>query len=137
MKINTDLPARQFHAWKYLLLAILCAVRTWTYVRRVLIPHQVRYDAARSQPRGNLSDLYPRWLGPGTAPAPSRSLNPRIHARNSSRVLRAPIDSDGHPNRNYDQGFFYPAYVAFFLAPTFHLPFAVVQKGLLGFAQPH
>jgi len=38
--------------------------------------------------------------------------------------------SSGPPgDRNYQQGFYYPVYVAFYLAPTLHLPFAIVRKG--------
>ena len=33
------------------------------YVQGVLIPYQRRDAAAKDRPRGNLSDLYPRWLG--------------------------------------------------------------------------
>ncbi len=132
MKTNT-LPASrllQFRPWKLLLLAILCAVCTWTYVRRVLIPHQVRYDAAHSQPRGNLSDLYPRWLGARELLLHGRDpYSPEFTREIQTGYYGRPLDSDGHRNRNYDQGFYYPVYVAFFLAPTIHLPFAMVQKG--------
>lgn len=54
-----------FRAWRWPLLAFLCAAGMWTYVNRVLIAHQVRYAAAHGIPRGNFSDLYPRWLGAG------------------------------------------------------------------------
>jgi hypothetical protein len=120
-----------------LLAAVLSALGTWLHVERVLIPQQVRYDTAHSQPRGNLSDLYPRWLG-------AREL--LLHGRDPytlefTREIQTgyygrPLDSDGkdsdgkrHRNRSYDQGFYYPVYVTFFLAPTIHLPFAIVQKG--------
>ncbi len=45
------------------LAAVLCATGVWLYGNRVLIPHQVSDAAAHDRPRGNLSDLYPRWLG--------------------------------------------------------------------------
>src|SRR5262249_43830916 len=47
----------------FLLLAILCAAGTWGYVERVLIPYQIAEAAAHGRPRGNASDLYPRWVG--------------------------------------------------------------------------
>ncbi|MGO9638991.1 MAG: hypothetical protein ACLPSO_13775, partial [Terracidiphilus sp.] len=45
------------------LAAALCAAGMWTYANRVLIPYQISNAAAYGLPRGNLSDLYPRWLG--------------------------------------------------------------------------
>ena len=35
----------------------------WFYVERILVPYQIADAAAHGRPRGNLSDLYPRWLG--------------------------------------------------------------------------
>jgi len=132
MKPNT-LPASpllQIGSWMLLLLAILCSVSTWAYVRRVLIPHQVRYDAAHAQPRGNLSDLYPRWLGARELLLHGRDPYTHEFTREiQSGYYGRPLDWDGPRNRSYDQGFYYPVYVAFFLAPTIHLPFAMVQKG--------
>ena len=43
--------------------ALALSTAMWLYFDRVLAPHQ-RVDAAvKHSPRGNLSDLYPRWLG--------------------------------------------------------------------------
>src|SRR5713226_3554416 len=44
-------------------LALLCAAGLWFYVNRVLVPDQRSEAVAHERPRGNLSDLYPRWLG--------------------------------------------------------------------------
>jgi hypothetical protein len=102
----------------------------WFYMQYVLIGHQLSYAAAHDVPRGNLSDLYPRWLG-------AREL--LLHHRDpySYEVTREiQIGYYGRavdPSRPYDptdwQGFAYPLYVVFLLAPTITLPFAVVQIG--------
>lgn len=112
-----------------LALSLVAAVSMWSYAEFILIPHQ-RSEAARTAtPRGNLSDLYPRWLG-------AREL--LLHGRDpySDQVTREiqagyygrPLD----PNRPNDpkdqQGFAYPVYVVFLLAPTVKLPFAIVQE---------
>jgi len=48
----------------YLLLgAVLAALAMWLWIQRIAIPHQQVESATRGIPRGNLSDLYPRWLG--------------------------------------------------------------------------
>jgi len=100
----------------------------WFYVQHVMIPHQQVEAALHGIPRGNLSDLYPRWLG-------AREL--LLHHRDpySAEVTRE--IQTGYYGRELDpalpndpkdeQGFAYPAYVIFLLAPTVMLPFAVVQ----------
>lgn len=118
-----------------LLLALLFAGSMWFYVQRVLVPYQKADAAAHARPRGNLSDLYPRWLG-------SRELLLRHRNPYSAEVTRdiqagyygRPLD----PNRAADpevdepkdqQGFAYPLHVVFLLAPTIGFPFPVVQAG--------
>ncbi len=81
-------------------------------------------------PRGNLSDLYPRWLG-------ARELLQSGRNPYSAEVTREiqqgyygrPIDP-GRPDDPKDQqGFAYPVYVVFLLAPTIELPFDAAQLG--------
>jgi hypothetical protein len=102
----------------------------WFYVQHVLIAHQTVYAVQNGTPRGNLSDLYPRWLG-------ARELLLRHRDPYSVEVTREiqggyygrTLDP-GRPNDPRDQqGFAYPVYVVFLLAPTVNLPFAAVQTG--------
>jgi hypothetical protein len=122
------------------LAALVCAAGVWLFAQRVLVPYQVADAAAQGRPRGGyLSDLYPRWLG-------ARELLLRGRDPYSAEVTREiqagyygrALDPDRSGWQNYQQGFFYPVYVAFYLAPTIHLPFGMVQKGffwmLLGLA---
>jgi hypothetical protein len=112
-----------------LLAAALCATGVWTYANRVLIPYQEADAAAHARPRGNLSDLYPRWIGAKELLRDGRD----PYSAEVAREIQAgyygrPLD----PSRPHDpadeQGFAYPVYVVFFLAPTIGLPFAIVQK---------
>jgi hypothetical protein len=111
-------------------LALLLAGGMWFYVQHVMIAHQLSQAALHGIPRGNLSDLYPRWLG-------AREL--LLHHRDpySAEVTREiqigyygrTLDRT-HPYDPADQqGFAYPVYVVFLLAPTIGLPFAIVQTG--------
>ncbi|MGA8438992.1 MAG: glycosyltransferase family 87 protein [Candidatus Sulfotelmatobacter sp.] len=111
-----------------LLIALLCAGSMWFYVQCVLIPRE-RADAAMQQrPRGNLSDLYPRWWG-------AREL--LLHRRNPySEDITLEIQKGyygrvldpARPNDPKDQqGFAYPVYVVFLLAPLIGFPFHGVQ----------
>jgi Glycosyltransferase family 87 len=122
---------RAFYGPFWLVLAAaLCAAGMWTYANRILIPYQKADAAAHGRPRGNLSDLYPRWLG-------AKEL--LLHGRDpySAGVTRE--IQDGYYGRSLDpsrpddphdeQGFAYPVYVVFWLAPTIGLPFTIVQKG--------
>jgi hypothetical protein len=98
-------------------------------MQHVLIAHQISYAESHDRPRGNLSDLYPRWLG-------ARELV--LHKRNPygvdiSREIQAgyygrPLDPARASDPKDEQGFAYPIYVVFFLAPTVGLRFAIVQK---------
>lgn len=106
----------------------------WLWVQRIAIPHQQQLAIAQSIPRGNLSDLYPRWLG-------AREL--LLHGRDPygsdlTREIQAgyygrPLDSSRPNDPKDQQAFAYPIYVVFLLAPTVRLPFPLVQRILLGF----
>jgi Glycosyltransferase family 87 len=111
------------------LAAALCTVGMWTYTYRVLIPHQKADAASHDRPRGNFSDLYPRWIG-------AREL--LLHGRDPysvdvTREIQAgyygrPLDPS-RPDDPRDQvGFAYPVYVVFCLAPAIRLPFPIVQE---------
>lgn len=100
----------------------------WFYVARVLVPYEVRDAAIHQRPRGNLSDLYPRWLG-------AREL--WLHHRNpySEEVTRdiqagyygRPLDPRQPGDPGDQQGFAYPVYVTFLLLPTLYFPFAPLR----------
>jgi hypothetical protein len=113
-----------------LLMALIFAGSMWFYVQHVLVPYQKMDAAAHGRPRGNLSDLYPRWLG-------TQEL--LLHHRNpySAEVTRdiqsgyygRPLDPERAGDPKDQQGFAYPLHVVFLLAPTIGLPFPVVQAG--------
>jgi hypothetical protein len=116
-----------------LALAALASLSTWFYMNRILRAQQVADAAAHGRPRGNLSDLYPRWWG-------AREL--LRHGRNpySAEITREiqqgyygrALDRGRAEDPQDQQGFAYPAYVVFLLAPTVDLSFDLVQKGFRG-----
>jgi hypothetical protein len=99
------------------------------YVQRILIPYQQRDATAHDRPRGNLSDLYPRWLG-----ARELLLNGRDpYSSEVTKEIQAgyygrPLDPSRPGDPTDQQGFAYPVYVVFLLAPTISLPFSFVQE---------
>jgi len=111
-----------------LVLAAIAAASMWFYVIGVLRAHQIADAEAKQIPRGFLSDLYPRWLG-------TRELLLR-HRNPYSRDVTLDIQ-EGYYGRRLDaarpndpkdqQGFAYPVYVVFLLAPLIGLPFHAVQ----------
>ena len=111
-----------------LALALVAAVSMWCYADFILIPHQQRQSAALQIPRGNLSDLYPRWLG-------AREL--LLHRRDPYSFEVTREIQHGYYGRELNQtrandpkdqqGFAYPVYVVFILAPTVNMPFEFVQ----------
>jgi len=110
------------------IFACIAAASMWSYVDWILVGHQIADAAAHDRPRGNLSDLYPRWLG-------AREL--LLHHRNPysdeitleiqqgyyGRVL----DSARPDDPKDQQGFAYPVYVVFLLSPLIQFPFHNVQ----------
>jgi hypothetical protein len=117
-----------------MVLAAVAAASMWFYVIGILRAHQLADADARQIPRGNLSDLYPRWLG-------AREL--LLHGRNPySREIALEIQ-EGYYGRRLDaarpndpkdqQSFAYPVYVVFLLAPLVGLPFPLVLKAFYWF----
>ncbi len=110
-------------------VSALCALGMWLYLQRIVIPHQTADAALHGRPRGNLSDLYPRWLG-------ARELLLRGRDPYSVDITREiqtgyygrPLDPSRSEDPKDEQRFAYPVYVAFILGPTIGLPFAIVQK---------
>jgi len=112
----------------YTLASLVCASSMWFYVQHVMIAQQVSEAVQHNIPRGNLSDLYPRWLG-------AREL--LLHHRDPYGLEVTREIQQGYygraidPARPFDpsdwQAFAYPVYVSFLLAPTLSLPFALVQ----------
>jgi hypothetical protein len=115
--------------WLYLFLALLCAASMWCFFDYVLIASQVVESKQTGSPRGNLSDLYPRWLGArelllrGRDPY-SRQVTDEIQQGYYGRK----IDPSNPSDPKDEARFAYPVYVAFVLAPTVKLPFGIVQR---------
>jgi Glycosyltransferase family 87 len=111
-----------------LIVSLLAAASMWFYVNQILVPYQRADAAAHQRPRGNLSDLYPRWLGARELLLHHRNpygddITTEIQEGYYGRALDAtrPDDPKDH------QGFAYPVYVVFLLAPLIGLPFHEVQ----------
>jgi hypothetical protein len=101
----------------------------WCYADFILIPHQQRQSVVLKIPRGNLSDLYPRWIG-------ARQL--LLHRRDPYSFDVTREIQHGYYGRELNQtrandpkdqqGFAYPVYVVFILAPTVTMRFEFVQN---------
>src|SRR5947209_6388169 len=113
--------------------ALLMAASVWFWVQDITIAHQETDSRQRGIPRGNLSDLYPRWLG-------AREL--LLHGRDpyAADVTRdiqtgyygRPLDPRRPNDPKDQQAFAYPLYVVLVLAPTVRFPFPLVQRAFLG-----
>ena len=111
-----------------MLLSLLLAGSMWFYVRRVLIPHQVAEAAALNRPRGILSDLYPRWRGARELLLHHRDpYSPEVTRDIQTGYYGRPLDPTRPNDPTDQQGFAYPVYVVFLLAPTIKLPFTIVE----------
>lgn len=112
-----------------LLVACVLACATWIWVQRVAIPHQQVESAVLGIPRGNLSDLYPRWLGTRELLLHHRDpYAPDITREIQAGYYGRPLDARLPNDPRDQQAFAYPLFVVFLLAPTITLPFPLVQK---------
>ena len=104
------------------------------YVQGILIPYQEKDATSHNRPRGNLSDLYPRWLGARELLLHGRDpYSPEITREIQAGYYGRPLEA-GRPGEPSDQqAFAYPVYVVFLLAPTVGLPFSVVQTAFFWF----
>jgi hypothetical protein len=112
------------------LLAILLSAGMWFYFDQVLVPYQVRDSGAHQRPRGNLSDLYPRWLGARELLLRGRNpYSPEITREIQMGYYGRALDPANPGDPQDQQAFAYPVYVVFLLAPTVKLPFEMVCRG--------
>jgi hypothetical protein len=126
-----NLPKKLQSGWMDILwptLAALAATSMWFYVDRILVGHQLADAAEHERPRGNLSDLYPRWLGARELLLRGRNpYGPEITLEIQQGYYGRALDPS-RPNEPKDQqGFAYPVYVVFPLAPLIGLSFHTVQ----------
>ena len=114
-------------------LSLLSLSTMLFYVQAVLIPYQQKDAANQDRPRGNLSDLYPRWLGARELLLNGRDpYSPEITREIQAGYYGRPLE-EGRSGEPKDQSAFaYPVYVVFLLAPTVTLPFSVVQTAFSG-----
>src|SRR5579863_7450866 len=113
-----------------LALALLLAGSMWFYVQHILIPHQRAEAALHGTPRGNLSDLYPRWLGARELLLHHRDpYSPELTREIQIGYYGRALDPARPQDPMDQQSFAYPVYVVFLFAPTMTFPFAVVQFG--------
>ena len=113
-------------------LALLLAGGMWFYVQRIVIPYQERDAQLHSRPRGNLSDLYPRWLGTRELLLHGRDpYSPEVTREIQVGFYGRPLDPSLPNDPKDQQGFAYPVYVALLLSPIITLPFPVVQTAFL------
>ena len=109
--------------------ATLLSPATWIWIQAIAIPTQVADSAARSVPRGNLSDLYPRWFGARELLLRHRDpYSPEITREIQSGYYGRPLDSKRPNDPKDQQAFAYPLYVVWILAPTVVMPFWLAQR---------
>jgi hypothetical protein len=129
-KRNLHLPSlKPGRHWRGLIIAAIFAASMWFYVQRILIPYQVADAARYDRPRGNLSDLYPRWLGARQLLLHGRDpYSPEVTREIQLGYYGRELDPRRPRDPKDQQGFAYPVYIAFLLAPLVHFDFSLVHK---------
>jgi len=110
------------------IVSTVAAASMWFYVDKILVGYEVADAAAHDRPRGNLSDLYPRWLGARELLLHGRNpYSPEITAEIQTGYYGRVLDASRPDDPRDQQGFAYPVYVVFLLAPVIGLSFQTVQ----------
>jgi hypothetical protein len=112
----------------WLAMAIVAALSMWFYFDRILAVHQIIDAAEYRRPRGNLSDLYPRWLG--ARELLLHHINPysdKLTVEIQKGYYGRALDPSKPNDPRDQQRFAYPVYVVFLLAPSIWLPFHDVR----------
>ncbi len=122
---------RRLSPWVWLILAIVAAIISWSYMHRVLLPWENYVNVTHGRLKAQMGDLYPRWVG--TRELLLNGRNP--YGPEVSQEIQ--VGFYGHPIiQSYDkpaseivdeQRFAYPLYVVFLLAPTVHMDFALLE----------
>lgn len=111
------------------LLAVWMATSMWLYIQLVLIPYDATQSLMRDRPRGNLSDLYPRWLGARELLLHHRDpYSVEITRESQIGYYGRPLDPTRPNDPKDQQGFAYPVYIVLLLAPTVTLQFSTVHR---------
>jgi len=112
----------------FFFLALLAAASMWFFVDRILVGYQIADSAVHDRPRGNLSDLYPRWLGARELLLRGRNpYSPEVTIEIQQGYYGRPLEASRPYDPKDQQGFVYPVYVVLLLAPLIGLPFHTVQ----------
>jgi hypothetical protein len=122
-------PAISIKAFGLLFAAIVCGAGMWLYAQRVLVKHQVVEAATHQRPRGNLSDLYPHWLGAKELLLHGRDpYSPDVTREIQEGFYGRALNPANPMDAKDQERFAYPVYVVFYLAPTVRQPFPVVKE---------
>jgi len=111
-----------------LVVAVLFSCSMLYYIQRILVPYQLRESAASGRPRGNLSDLYPRWLGSRELLVHHRDpYSPEVTRQIQLGYYGRPLDPQRATDPKDQEAFAYPVYVAFLLWPFIYADFSIIM----------
>lgn len=112
-------------------LSLVAAGASRLYWTRILGPWEHYNHVETGRLKAEMDDLYPRWVGTRAVLLDSKNpYGPEVSHEIQMAFYGRPIvqSYDQPPDQIIDeQRFAYPIYVVFLLAPTMHLPFAIVQ----------
>jgi hypothetical protein len=110
------------------LTAVLMLAGMVSYFHYVIIPGQDAASNFQQFPSGNFSDLYPRWFGSRELLLRQRDpYSPAVTADIQRGYYGHQLEAENASDPRDEQGFAYPLFIVFLLAPTVSLQFQSVQ----------
>jgi len=127
--VSQGMLLRERRNWVLVFAAFVTMIGMHAYFRTVIIPAQEADAAVHNKPRGNLSDLYPRWLGARELLLHHRDpYSAEVTADIQKGVWGRTLDPKNPNDPQDEMRFAYPLYVVLLLAPTVTLQFESVQR---------
>jgi hypothetical protein len=123
-----DRIARALQTWWALAVSLVLCAGLWYWAVVIFAPANTASAQQRHRPMGNNSDLYARWYG--TRELLLHHRDP--YSRDITREVQAgfygrPLESQKASDPTAQEGFNYPLYTAFLMAPFAGLSFATAQ----------
>lgn len=117
--------------WRWVALSVIICAISWSYLHRILLPHEQYVNVTHGPLRAQMGDLYPRWVGTRELLLYKRDpygpdVSHEIQLAFYGHIIEQSYQQTASEIVD-EQRFVYPIYVIFLLAPTVHVEFDTLQ----------
>ena len=115
--------------WLTIVASFVAAAGLWYWAVAIYAPSNTTRAQSAGRPIGNNSDLYARWYGTRELLLRGRNpYSPEVTREIQMGFYGRALDPANENDPKQQEGFAYPLYVAFLIAPLAYLPFSTAQR---------